>query len=215
MEPLLADLFRLRGGGAAAVHLVLGPTPTLIDAGAPGRGPAIEAELRRAGVAIRRIALTHGDPDHAGGSDHLRRAFGAEVLAPRLERPLIDRSGWPGLPARRRLIMRTFWRASPAPVIDGWFDDGADLDGLAVVGTPGHTPGHVAYEWRRWLLAGDALVSGGRCRESLSIFTLDLATARRSIEGLARREPVGLSSSHGRPVDRAAERLTALVATWS
>jgi hydroxyacylglutathione hydrolase len=219
VKQIASDLYRLATGGAAAVHLVMADVPTLVDAGAPGRGPLIERELRAAGIAPRRIVFTHGDPDHVGGSDHLRTAFGAEVWAAAAERPLIDRTGWPSLPMRRRIVMPLFFRGTVPPIVDRWFESTADLaagglDGLLVVPTPGHTPGHVALEWRRWLLAGDAFVSGKRFRESLGIFTIDQATARRSIEALAGRDLEGISSSHGRPADQVAGKFGALIASW-
>jgi glyoxylase-like metal-dependent hydrolase (beta-lactamase superfamily II) len=215
MERLAPDLLRLTSGGFAAVHVIAGDVPTLVDAGAPGRGPAIERELRAAGLRIERIILTHGDPDHAGGVDHLRRAFDAEVCATRAERPLIDRSGWASMPRRRQFIMRAFYRAAPPPTIDRWLDGTETLDGIGLIPTPGHTPGHVAVAWDGWLLVGDAFRSGRRFRESPWLFTIDQATARRSIETLAATNPIGVSSSHGPPADRATERLQELVATWS
>ena len=89
MKRIGPDLFRLDSGGFAAPHLIMGDSPTLIDAGEPGRGPALEKELRVAGVQIERIILTHGDPDHVGGSDHLREVTRAEVCASVAERALI------------------------------------------------------------------------------------------------------------------------------
>lgn len=214
MEQIGPELFRLGGGGFAAPHLITGEVPTLIDTGAPGRGPTLERELRAAGVKIERIILTHGDPDHVGGSDHLRRVTGAEVCASRLERPLIDRSGWSSLPRLRRLLMRSFFRGTPPPTVDRWIDGAEVIDGIATLPTPGHTPGHIVLAWEGWLLAGDAFVSGDRFRESLWPFTMDRTMARRSVEALLSQAPRAASSSHGRPVDRATERLQALVNSW-
>lgn len=189
-------------GGFAAIHLVLGDVPTLVDAGAPGRGPAVERELRPAGIRIERIVLTHGDPDHAAAADYLRRAFDAEVCAGADERGMFDRSAWPELPRLRRLLMRVLYRGVPPPTVDRWLTPADDLGGLTVVPTPGHTPGHICLEWQRWLLAGDAFRSGDRFRESPWPFTIDKAQARHSIESLVAREPIGASSSHGRPERR-------------
>jgi hydroxyacylglutathione hydrolase len=220
VERIGPDLYRLGGGvGAAAVYLVIADVPTLIDAGTPASGPRIARELRDAGITPQRIVFTHGDPDHVGGSDYLRTAFGAEVWAAVPERPLIERTSWSSLPIRRRVIMPLFFRGTPRPTVDRWFESTADLaaaglDGLSVVATPGHTPGHVAFEWRGWLLAGDAFVSGDHFRESPGIFTIDRATARRSIEALAGRGLEGVSSSHGRPATDAAARFDALVKRW-
>jgi glyoxylase-like metal-dependent hydrolase (beta-lactamase superfamily II) len=214
MERLAPDLFRLAASRMVCVHLATADVPTLIDAGTRAGAPAIERELRKAGVTPRRILLTHGDPDHVGGADHLRAAFDAEVLAPIGERPLLDRTGWPELPWRRRLLMRAFFRGAPPPAIDGWFEPGAAPGGVTSIATPGHTPGHVAFEWAGWLLAGDAFRSGPRFRQPPAIFTIDRAKARRAIELLAQRAPAAASSSHGAPARNAARKLESLIATW-
>src|SRR5215218_3021975 len=133
MKQIGRDLFRLDRGGFAAPHLVVGDVPTLIDAGGPGRAEAIEQELRGFGVAVRRIVVTHGDPDHVGGSDHLRHAFGAEVCAPLAERPLLDGTAWPSLPVVRRLLMRALFRNTTPPTVDRWIDGPAVLDGISII----------------------------------------------------------------------------------
>jgi hydroxyacylglutathione hydrolase len=218
MKRLADGVWRLSSGGTAAIHLVFADVPTLVDAGAPGRGPAIARDLRTLAALPRRIILTHGDPDHAGAADYLRAAFGAEVVAARPERPLIDRSGWRALPRHRRVLMRLLFARTPPPTIDRWIEPDIDRDveieGVRVLSTPGHTPGHVAVDSHGWLFAGDALVSGKGFRESPRFFTIDRDTARRSIERLAARRPAAVSSSHGRPATEAAARLDELVATW-
>jgi glyoxylase-like metal-dependent hydrolase (beta-lactamase superfamily II) len=214
MDKIAPGLYRLGGGGFAAIHLVMGDVPTLVDAGAPGRGPAVKLQLRAAGIRIERIVLTHGDPDHAGASDYLRKAFGAQVCAAEAERGMIDRSAWPRLPRVRRLLMRALYRGVEPPAVDLWLTATDQLGELNIVPTPGHTPGHICLEWHGWLVAGDAFRSGDRFRETSWPFTIDRAEARRSIEALVARAPVGASSSHGRPTEGATEKLQALIATW-
>ena len=191
------DLFRLESGGMAAPHLIMGDVPTLVDAGSPGRGPALEDELRAAGVKVQRIILTHGDPDHVGGSDHLRSVTGAEVCANLAEQPLIDRSGWHTLPRVRRPIMRLHLRGTAPPTVDRWTEGRERLANVTVLPTPGHTPAHIAVLWRGWLLAGDALMTGDRFRFAPWPFTMDRSTARRSVENLLNEALEGASSSHG------------------
>lgn len=214
MKRIGPELYRLEHGGFAAPHLIMGDVPTLVDAGAPGRGAALEGELAAAGITIKRIILTHGDPDHVGGSDHLRSVTGAEVCASLAERPFIDRTGWSSLPSRRRLLLRAFFRGTPSPTVDRWIDGPAVLDSVSLLPSPGHTPGHLALGWQGWLVVGDAFVTGERYRESMRLFTIDRETARRSIESLQAEAPIGASSSHGRPAGDAQKRIQELVATW-
>jgi glyoxylase-like metal-dependent hydrolase (beta-lactamase superfamily II) len=139
---------------------------------------------------------------------------GAEVCASLIERPLLDRSGWPSLPRVRRLLMQAFFRGVRPPTVDRWTDGAEDVGGIQVVPTPGHTPGHIALLWEGWLLAGDAFRTGQRFRESIWPFTIDQAASRQTIEGLLALAPQAASSSHGRPAHAATERLQTLVATW-
>jgi glyoxylase-like metal-dependent hydrolase (beta-lactamase superfamily II) len=95
--------------------------------------------------------------------------------------------------------MRGYLRNTPAPTIDRWLVGDEVLDGLRVIATPGHTPGHLAFAWEGWLLAGDALRSGTPHHESPGFFTLDRARSRASIRAIAALGIDGVSSSHGKP----------------
>ena len=74
---------------------------TLIDAGPPGNGPAIESALGGLGLRLRdldRIILTHFHEDHAGSAAAIAGRSGASVLAHRWDAPVIRGD----MPARRR-----------------------------------------------------------------------------------------------------------------
>ena len=81
------------------------------------------------------------------------------------------------------------------------------MGGFAVLETPGHSPGHVAF-WResdRTLVAGDVLFGRhpltGRpgLHEPPRMFTLDPALNRASIRRLAALDPAVVCFGHGPP----------------
>lgn len=65
---------------------------TLIDAGDVNAAPAIEDAVRGLGHdpgRISRIVITHGHRDHYGAARELADRYGAEILAHRLDAPVI------------------------------------------------------------------------------------------------------------------------------
>jgi len=208
-------VFQLESTGRLVnVFLVQARVPVLVDAGAPRQGHAVVEELRAAGVAPKLVLLTHADFDHFGGADDVRRATGAAVWAPAAERPLLTGE------RKRRLDVRTMiWAANRGrtprpPAIDGWVEDGDDVQGLRVVATPGHTPGHTAYLLGTTLIAGDAVITGDAFREPVPMFCMDTTETRRSIEKLAGLDVDLAVCGHGPPARGAKEKLAELVANW-
>lgn len=201
---------------------------TLIDAGLDR--PGLIEKLAALGVAVtdvRRVLLTHGHPDHAGGVTRLRRAgsparveVGRDDLATvhgtapqpsadpasRLGR-LLDRLPHPGAWGRRIELPD----ATP-------LEDGARLDvagGIQVLATPGHTPGHVAYhlEAHDLLIGGDAVFNVFRLRPAPPLLCWRAGLNRTAIARLAAVGAGTLALAHGRAVtDDVSGRLATLVA---
>lgn len=209
-------IFQLAAGGRLVnVFLVQGAAPVLVDAGGPREAAALVAELKAEGMEPKLVLLTHGDFDHFGGAADVREAFGASIVAPASERPLLT-----GEIGRRwfvRLMIRSACRGRlpKPPPVDRWIEPGEIVEGLEAVPTPGHTPGHTAYRFGNALIAGDAVITGERFRPAVPMFCFDNAETQRSIERLAELDFDLAVSGHGPEARDASRKLRDLVATWS
>lgn len=146
---------------------------TLIDTGIPGSAIKILNFIKRLGYAKRdlnRILLTHADWDHAGGLAMLKRATGARVYASMYEARAVASGRFPRSLKTDNILYKPIFalaesvgRISPAHV-DEHLSDGQVLpvlDGLSVVDTKGHTPGHMSFfaPSAGILFSGDSILS--------------------------------------------------------
>lgn len=119
----------------------------------------IAASLERHGLTLERILLTHGHLDHVGGTVEMRERYGVPVEGPQEE----DRFWLDGLPRQAQMFG---FPHTDAFLPDRWLNDGDTVTvgnaTLAVIHTPGHTPGHVVFfhEPSRLALVGDVLFAG-------------------------------------------------------
>jgi glyoxylase-like metal-dependent hydrolase (beta-lactamase superfamily II) len=206
---------------------------TLIDTGTPKKADVILAALASQGFQpsdVRRILITHVDIDHVGSLKALKRATGAAVACHAVER------AWLQNPTRRKpaatplgylvrplyeVLIRTPLLHMEPVTPDETYVDGAVLpEGLTLLHTPGHTPGHISLlsPQKRVLIAGDALNHwGGKLGMPPALFTPDMDNAQRSIWRLWKkhgREFDGMVFGHGDPVMQGAgEKLKALIDT--
>jgi len=130
---------------------------TLIDTGIPGSAQKIIRYIKRAGYSLRdlnRILLTHADYDHAGSLAALKKATGARVYASLYEARAVATGQFPRSLKTDNIFLKPVFalaerlgRIDPAHV-DEHLSDGQVLpilDGLFVVDTKGHTPGHLSF----------------------------------------------------------------------
>jgi hydroxyacylglutathione hydrolase len=224
MKEIAQDVHLLSGWPRNAINVYL-LGDVLVDAATRQAERRIFKQL--SGRALSAHALTHVHPDHQGASHAVCERFGVplwcgEADVARMQVPgavvgeKLDRSG-PALRAYARL-QRRYWVGPPHPVARA-LREGDEVAGFAVLETPGHTGGHVAF-WRerdRVLVLGDVLnnmnlmtgVPG--LHEPPGFFNTDSAQNRASARRLAALRPSLACFGHGPPL-RDPDRLAAFVA---
>ena len=105
--------------------------------------------------------LTHAHPDHQGCSRAVCEGFGIPLLCGEGDREAQETGRFEALmPRPRSLLARVsgFLSGPPHPVSRA-LREGDEVEGLRVVETPGHTPGHLAFfeAEEKVLILGDVL----------------------------------------------------------
>jgi glyoxylase-like metal-dependent hydrolase (beta-lactamase superfamily II) len=181
----------------SAYLLIRGNEAAIVDLGTPGSGAAIEAGLKAGGVgwdAVRHVIITHMHSDHAGS---------AGEVAPKIT----NGSLYSG--AADAGAIRTPTAVKPV-------NDGDEIFGLRIIGTPGHTAGHVAVfdPSVGVLVAGDALTTTQGLAAPDARNTSNMTEALASIRKLATLDVRVILPGHGPPLTTgAAEALAKLAAS--
>jgi len=214
-------LRRIGNDIVAAYLVVTGEGVTVVDAGLAGHWRELRAELAAAGRSmddVRGVVLTHGDTDHLGFAERLRRDHGVPVHvhaadAARACGRTRPEASWGHLRpvatvrflayAARKGGLRTTYVTDVVEVRDGQV---LDLPGAPrVIGLPGHSPGSIALHVPAVgaLFVGDALttrhVLTGRRGPQPAPFTDDPDEALASLGRLAAVEADWVLPGHGAP----------------
>lgn len=202
------------GNDIVAAYLIDTPEGvTLVDAGLAGQWDELTAELAAMGRSlsdVRGVVLTHGDSDHIGFAERLRRGHGVTIFvheadAARTRGEVSTKPAWGhvklGATARflwyamRKNGMRTTPVAEVTTVRDG---DVLDLPGSPrIISMPGHSPGSIAVH----VPAADA------------VFVGDALTTRHVLTGATGPQPAPFTDDPAEALASLA-RLEGLTATW-
>jgi glyoxylase-like metal-dependent hydrolase (beta-lactamase superfamily II) len=156
-------------------HLLVGPLQSncfiigdeesgeavIIDPG--GDGDLILNTANRRPWKVKAILNTHAHFDHIAANAVVRKGTGAPLMAPRADTPFMEQAH---VSAR---IYGLEVDASPPP--DRLLEDGDTIDlgdeKIAVISTPGHTPGGATFVTSIGIFPGDALFAGSIGRTDL------------------------------------------------
>lgn len=184
---------RVNLGFVSAYIVARGDEAAIVDTGVSGSEGEIEAALGEVGLGweqVGHVILTHRHPDHVGSAPGVLEAA----------------SGATGYAGEGDLASITSPRELTALV------DGDSIFGLDVIGTPGHTAGHICLldSLAGVLVAGDALVGAeGGVISPDPQFSSDHDQALRSVEKLSGFAYEQILFGHGEPVTSGGSTLVA------
>jgi glyoxylase-like metal-dependent hydrolase (beta-lactamase superfamily II) len=178
----------------------------VVDAGTKSAAKRLIKALRGHVVGVH--ALTHGHPDHAGGSRRLVDTLELPVWVGERDRADVESGRPTAADTWARPVVAGVTHYDPVPVARS-LHEGDDLGhGFVVLETPGHADGHLAF-WResdRTLVAGDvvlnmnALTTVPGLHEPPRILTRDPRRNRDSARRLAALQPELVLFGHGPPL---------------
>jgi glyoxylase-like metal-dependent hydrolase (beta-lactamase superfamily II) len=183
---------------------------TLIDTGMAKDGKKIlnyiQTRMSKRASDVKTIVLTHSHVDHTRGAFELKKATGARVAIHEEDADYLSQKkkmpppkGW-----IRVLfgIVSLFFSASPVEA-DLRLHENDKIGTLAVVYTPGHTPGSISlyYEDKKLIFVGDTIrYIKGKIEGPPKQFTQDMEQAMKSVQKISSMDFEVMLSGHGDPL---------------
>jgi len=195
------------GEDVIEVHPVLiqeGKELILCDAGYPNQIEQIESELNKFGFGINdltKVLISHHDHDHIGSLASLKaRNPSLQVMASEIEKPFINQTLSEEARAFGELFANYLATINTVKVDITVKGDDYIANGVKIISTPGHTPGHlsVLLEEESVLFVGDALAyENDQFTIANPEFTLDIDACIKSIRKIKNMQSEKIICYHG------------------
>lgn len=219
--------FSFNGKEATIYPVILqsGPETILVDCGYAGFIPLIEKAALPYGISLKQLTgviITHHDIDHMGGLFELKEKYPAlKVYSSDIDEKYISGKEkslrltqaeciYPSLPEDQKpgaLYFQKMLESIKPVTVDVTFsidEEPSYLNGVKIINTPGHMPGHISIYLKesKTLIAADAIVAENRALEIANpAFTLDMVQAIASVKKLLQYDIKKIICYHGGVID--------------
>lgn len=197
---IVQNVYLFESTKGSYVYLINEHEPVLIDTGHKGKFKQIVQEVSNWGINpkdIKHIFLTHHDTDHIGNAKLLRDLTGAKLWASREDMPfIIGSQERPGLKKMIQSIVKV-----DTPIIDDIFP--SNFQSIDIIPTPGHTPGHTAFLYKKVLFVGDLVFNfNGTLKFLPSFFNWNVDILKSSLQKIKAVDFEWICTAHGEPIRR-------------
>ena len=199
---IIDNVYLLDSSKGSYIYIIRDEEVVLVDTGLPFKRKSIIREIESLGIDlkdIKHILLTHHDIDHIGNLFDLQQLTGAKVWASKEDIPYIcgnmDRHGF-------KKYLKHIFKIKVPKGINPYISN-SNINGIKVIPTPGHTPGHVCLLYRDILFAGDLLENKhGKLRPYPAAWNWNQSAMKGSINKISDIPYKWLCPAHGKPVEK-------------
>lgn len=197
------NIYRIDGTNANVYVIVNNDKVIQIDSGLKGQFDKVKQFYDSMKIKPDIVIITHSHMDHIGELARVVNEYKPEVYAHAEEIPVI--AGERSMYSKSNLIKVVGAFIKPKPIKNVFDIKGLKVPNISIVETPGHTPGSISVLYengdKRYLFVGDAAFENNGKLFVNEKYSLDVATANKSLDKILSLKPITVLPGHGNPVN--------------